>query len=526
MAGSVPNNIRDALITGFRYRIAEKAGVVPFPHQAAWWAASDGLILTDEVLPLDQAGQGMKVRIGSDPEDIEVRAVIPRDGGRAHVIADLGAFKIGKSFSSALWTASFACISNARVQLVGLEYDICEPEFTYLCEFLCSDQNGLGLNPASIQNRPRDGRMWLEFDNGARFEAKSWERKDSMKGKEVDLMLFCEAYMLPGLECYTSFSQNLRARDGYAVFATTPDRPWVKEIHNAAHSGLEKYKAWYCICSVHSSQNPYTFSKEAMERDKDLMTKEKYAIHYEGKLGDFIGRVYAYQRGERQFNHTTHPILFRPGSSGTRGDIVIPDGWELIGGADTGTHSSAVIVAFSPEGEAFVIDEFPNYSYTAGAIERDPTSTIPEWAGNIYTSVTALGAQPNFWADKNTQFKRELGSYRNFTINLMANSLPLEARTEICREYFTQKKVWLAPWLSVLPFELENAQWPEEATAAGRFQRVKDRDHTLDCFEHVLSKRPRGPGTAHILKPKTWIEGFAGRRFGDRGKRDRHLGSM
>src|SRR3990167_11379644 len=100
----------------------------------------------------------------------------------------------------------------------------------------------MGLKADSLQNRPRDGKMWMDLANGCRFEARSWERKDTLKGKEIDLYLYCEAYQLPGLECFTDFSQNLRARDGYAVFATTPDRPWVKELHDRSHSGEEEFK--------------------------------------------------------------------------------------------------------------------------------------------------------------------------------------------------------------------------------------------------------------------------------------------
>lgn len=452
---------------------------------------------------------------------VERRSLAPRPGGRARVIADLGAFKIGKSWSSALWASSFACIPGARVQLVGAEYDICSPEFEYMVEFLLSER-GMNMKADSLQNRPRDGRMWLDLPNGARFEAKSWERKDTLKGKEIDCYLYCEAYMLPGLECYTSFSQNLRKRDGYAIFATTPDRPWVNEIHNAAHSGLPEFAAWHCTCSVHSSSNPYTFDQGAMNRDRNLMTREKFAIHYEGKLGDFVGRVYNYQRGQRTFSATSHPELFNGGTD--RAHVTIPAGWELVSGADTGTYASAVTVAFNPNGEAFVIDEFPNYRYVAGTPERDEGLTIPTWAADIYERIVSLGGKPDLWADKNSQFKRELGAYRTFTLNLISNLVPLEARTEICREYFTHDKIWFAPWLSVLPFELENAAWPEEASAAGKYARVKDRDHTLDCLEHVLSKRPRGQTINPPVKYETWLEGFVGPDAFRKRHIDPHLG--
>ena len=519
MAGKIPPEVRDAVITSFRTQVAARLGVTPFTHQAEWWAASDGLTLLGR--PPFPEESGMKVRL-PDQSIVEL-ATTPRVGGRARVIADLGAFKVGKSFGSALWVSGFAMVPGARVQLIGLEYDICEPEFSYLCEFLLSE-GGMGIKAESLQNRPRDGRMWLDLPNGARFEAKSWERKDTLKGKEIDCYLYCEAYMLPGLDCYLSFSQNLRARDGYAVFPTTPDRPWVKELHDRAHGGDERYKEWHCTCGVSSESNPYTFDKDAKERDRDLMTREKFAIHYEGQLGDFVGRVYGFQKGQRVFTPQSHPQLFRGGFD--RDHLIVPDGWEVVGGADTGTFTSAALVMFSPEGDAFIIDELPNYRYVGGVIELNEEMTIPTWCESVYKAgKSARMGSVSLWADKNSQFKRELHNQRDYSLLLMSNLNPLEARTEISREYFQHGKIWLAPWLSVLPFELENARWPEEASAAGKFARVKDRDHTLDCLEHILSKRPRGRGLVNKKDDRTWAEQTFGQPpRSQRHGRDTHLG--
>jgi hypothetical protein len=495
----------------------EKIGIVPFTHQAEWYAATDGLVLLDSPVPPHTEGA---VEVMKEDRSKVWLPTTQRMGGRARVVADLGSFKIGKSYGSALFYASFAVVPNARIQLIGLEYDICAPEFDYLCEFLLSER-GMNLDAASYQNRPRDGKMWIDLKNGVRYEAKSWERKDTLKGKEIDCYGYCEAYMLPGLECYTSFSQNLRARDGFAIFPTTPDRPWLKELHDRAHSGDPRFAEWHCTCGVSSKANPFTFDQEAMERDRDLMTREKFAIHYEGKLGDFVGRVYGYQRGERTFSAATHPELFIDGR------FTVPTGWEVVGGADTGTFMSAVLVMFNLDGEAFVIGEYPNYLYRSGAIELEPGITFPEWCSRVSADWNRFTGRPTafLYADKNSQFKREAGNQRDYLIHLESNNTPLEVRTEISREYFQHNKIWFAPWLSVLPFELENAQWPEEASAAGKFARVKDRDHTLDCMEHVLSKRPRANSPVYLKRERTWLEEFVGpyaRKKGGAG--DAHLG--
>ncbi len=506
MAGSVDNDTRDALMTAFRERVCERLEVAPFLHQRQVWAASDGLELTGE-----ESDSGLSVRLESG--DIIRAGFTQREGGRARFLADLGAFKIGKSYGAALWASGFAVIPGARVSLVGIEYDLCEPEFNYLIENLLSEK-GMNLKASSVQNRPRDGKMFLEFPNGARYEARSWERKDSLKGKEIDAYIYCEAYQLPGMECFTSFSQNLRARRGYAYFATTPDRPWIKQLHEMGHGTDPE---WHCTCSVGSEANPYTFDPKAKERDKRLMTKEKYAIHYNGKMGEFVGHVYNYQRGQRVFNAQSHPDLFRGGTG--RENLHIPAGWEIVGGADTGTYYSALLVAFSPAGEAFVIEEFPNYRYISGEAERDESLSIPQWAGAVRRRTESLGGRTNFWADPNTQFKGEL---RNYGIHLLPARIPVEARTEVAREYFEHERIWLAPWLQELPFELENAAWPEEASMSGKFARVKDRDHTLDPLEHVLARRPAGRVLEEARRAGSWAASVYGR--GKRGGGNVHLG--
>lgn len=518
MAAIVPNATRDAIITAFRERVCETLGVAPFLHQRQVWCASDGLELTG-----DEDPNGLSIRLENG--SIIHAAYRPRGEGRARFLADLGAFKIGKSYGAALWAAGFAAVPGSLVSLVGIEYDLCGPEFNYLVEFLLSER-GMNMKYDSMQNRPRDGKMWLDLPNGARYEARSWERKDSLKGKENDAYIYCEAYQLPGIECFTSFSQNLRARRGYAYFATTPDRPWIKLLHELGHGNDPE---WHCVCNVGAEANPFTFDAVAKTRDQRLMTNEKFQIHYNGQLGDFVGRVFNYSRGAATFDSNSHPEIFRGGSS-DRGDnpsglsdlhsrLIVPPNWSIVCGADTGTFYSALVVAFDPNGDAYVLEEFPNYRYVAGEAERDESLSIPQWARGVVGRVGLIGGRPNFWADPNSQFKGEL---RNYGINLLPAKVPVETRTEITREYFEHKRIYLAPWLEVLPFELENAAWPEEASATGKFARIKDRDHTLDPLEHILAKRPLGRPAASSIVHGSWATSSGLKPKGSSG--NSHLG--
>lgn len=494
MAGKVPNDQRDTLASAFREAICAKANIVPLIHQRMWWCLSEGLEMTDEEDP-----NGVSVKL---PDDRVVSmGVNPRPLGVARVLGDLGAFKSGKSFGAALWTAGFGAVPGAKVTLVGSEYSICEPEFNYVIEFLLSAE-GMGLKYDNLVNRPKQGDMYLKLkDTGAIYEAKSWERKDALKGKEVDVYLYCEAYQLPGIECFMSVRQNLKARNGFAVFPTTPDRPWLKEIHKHGHNDPE-YPEWACTCGVPRSQNAVTFDARIEAQDEKLMTREKFLIAHRGQLGDFVGKVFPYEEGSNVFTNRTHPDLFPDGHCDFQ-HLVIPANWTVVAGADTGGFYSGLLVAFDPNGVAFVVAEFPNYRYVAGQPERIAEITIPGWAARFLRESQRIsgGGGVTFYADPNSQFKWEL---RNYGIGLMPGTPTVETRTEIAREYFQANRVLLAPWLEVLPFEFENAAFPDEASATGAFRRIKDRDHTLDCFEHVVASRPFGR-----VDPKSKIRTFA-----------------
>ena len=478
---ATPPQLRDRLMTEFRRYLCAAIDFIPFEHQAAWWAATDGQILTTT----PPGPQDLTCTVRLPDAALATRTLTPRPHGRAKVVAELGAYKSGKSAGAGIWAAAFAAVPDALVYLVGNEYDMCAPEFDYLLDALCSER---GLNQAyhSLQNRPKDGRMWLELDNGARFEARSWERSESLKGKEVDAYVYCEAYQLPGIECFTSVSQNLRVRDGYAIFPTTPDKPWVQVLHDHGH-GSADFPQWVCYCGIHAQTNPYSFNQAAMDRDAQLLTREKFSIAYLGKLGDYVGRVYRYQRGDRTCTPDTHPVWWRRPDP-VREALRLPSDWTVELGVDTGTYCAALIVALSPEGQAVVVDELTNYRYVANTPELHDDSSIGRWCDGVKRLAALWQTRPVAWVDSNSQFKEEC---RHHGLHLLANHRGREVRTEAARQYFQHGQIFLAPWLSILPYEVESAQWPDLTTAAGRYERLKTNDHVLDCLEHVLSRHPR-----------------------------------
>ena len=205
--------------------------------------------------------------------------------------------------------------------------------------------------------------------------------------------------------------------------------------------------------------------------------------------------------------------------------------WDLIAGADTGTYMSAVICAVPPGDFAQIVclAEVPNYRYVSNEIELLGMS-VPEWARIVYGMLKKLrpGTEHfNLWADPNTQFRAEL---QHYGLNLLGNLRGPELRCEITREYMQSVdpvRLHLAPWLSVLPYEIEHAKWPEDTTSAGKFMRIKHHDHTLDPLEHCCSRRPRSEEIINERK-KSFLEQQLEQmgRFDRTHHSDPHLGRL
>ena len=304
------NSSRHALVAAYRRAVMEKYDVTLFPHQAEWILASEGWTLTTDAPTSSRDPQTL---VMLDDESIEPRLLVPRVGGPARCLVDLAGFKGGKSFSLALFLSGYAGVAGASVDLIGLEYDTSEPEFNYLCEFLLSER-GMCLPTTSYRNNTKDGSMWIELENKSVFKVRSYKasrKSETMKGKTRDAYAFCEAYQLPGLHVYSHVSQNLRERDGVAAFATTPDRAWVRELHDKGH-GAEPF--WHCTCNIDAQCNPFTFDQAARDRDDPdkggLMTRERFAVAWGGKVNRHIGAVFDYEKHSQMFSPLNYPDVF------------------------------------------------------------------------------------------------------------------------------------------------------------------------------------------------------------------------
>lgn len=379
MACHLRPSLRDLLVRLFRAEVYRRVNFVEFPHQAEWRLATEGMTLTEQVVPEpDRPSQPFdpdKIRL----EDYQLKPMpvkvmvpcLPVDAGAfevnetgnyaryqwrlaeprqhiymtpegpkvetgviAHKASDLASFKAGKSRAVGMWATGFACLPGATVDMLGLTYETSQHEFDYLCEALLSGKNPLIKKPKHYYNDVRSGRMYLELQNEMSFGVRSWKNKDALRGGQITCYIFNEIYQLPGFQVYTGHAQNLRVEKGYATFTSTPDRPWVKILHQMGHG---RYPDWHCSCGNTAYVNPFAFDLAGLMADvpdwdvlRDcapalldlcirsglqpgaLMSKEKFLISWLGQMGGFVGAVYSFNRQALTCYPNTHPFLFKP----------------------------------------------------------------------------------------------------------------------------------------------------------------------------------------------------------------------
>ena len=86
-------------------------------------------------------------------------------------------------------------------------------------------------------------------------------------------------------------------------------------------------------------------------------------------------------------------------------------------------------------------------------------------------------------ADWNSQYK---GEYKNVMgVQLGKGEKNPGLRTERSREFFLDKRAWFAPWMVILPWEIERARYPDGVK--GSPERISDNDHHLDPAEHCCA---------------------------------------
>lgn len=535
--------MRDRLARNFRFALLRHLGIVPFLHQAKFFAFLDQLDLDTnptcdakdipqrsdrpalrteidgvthwliarpvfEYRVFEKYGEAVEEPFPTYHEDespnIEYRyyPVTPSDRQRPSFLATSGAFKLGKSVTGGLIPASFAICPDLAWDFWGMEYDITVPEFEYLLRCLVDREGGMFPKVKDFTGDELKGwvrykcdplmsRMYLELSNGATFTARSMRilsesNSDPLKGKERDGFSVCEAYQFPDVQTLLSYRQNLSVRRGYFIAPSTPDRPIMDEINRRCDPENDEFPGWLGVREVHRRENPYAFIEDEYFEDVKTFSREQFSVYWEGKSGAWIGAVYP---AIQYFDTKTHPHFWKDLNAEPTPDNFAPPAWmKRVAGFDTGTYFGAASALVDDSEGVFFVGSHCNYRYVAGKLEKLQEVTPESFASDIREFQRGIGGNWIFYTDPNTQWKDE---YRRYGIVLRHGVKDPERRCEVARGMAQNGFVWFAPWLrgSELVYEWEKARYPSGGTK--RERRIDEDDHVLDPAEHVCAMHPR-----------------------------------
>ena len=191
---------------------------------------------------------------------------------------------------------------NKRAWVVAPTYQTAEKVFREVWNVMINQHN-MPTRRASYRD------MYIEFEWGSTFEAKSADNPPSLVGEGLDLLVLDEAAKQKKRTWEMYLRPTLSDRKGKAIFITTPEGyNWVYELYLRGKEDEE----WYSFNSP-SWENQYAYPEN--EKDSDLLeakrnvSKEIFDQEYGAMFTSFASRVYPFDRNLDVGKYSYNPEL-------------------------------------------------------------------------------------------------------------------------------------------------------------------------------------------------------------------------
>ncbi|QDP49201.1 MAG: putative terminase large subunit [Prokaryotic dsDNA virus sp.] len=194
----------------------------------------------------------------------------------------------GKSFGAAKEIELVITQPKKRAWVVAPTYQTAEKVFREVWNVMINEKQ-MPTRRASYRD------MYIEFEWGSVFEAKSADNPPSLVGEGLDLLVLDEAAKQKKKTWEMYLRPTLSDRKGKAIFITTPEGyNWVYELFLRGKDDEE----WYSFNSP-SWENQYAYSgpddADLLEAKRN-MSQEIFDQEYGSKFTSFAARVYPFDR--------------------------------------------------------------------------------------------------------------------------------------------------------------------------------------------------------------------------------------
>jgi len=229
----------------------------------------------------------------------------------------LARFKIavcGRRFGKTQMTAKdiepLLLIPGKRVWLVGSTYALGEKEFRVIWQDMMV-KLGFGKdNEIRRSYNLQQGSMFIEFPWDTKIEVKSADRKDTLVGDGLDLVVMCEACKHTKDTWERFLQPALSDKRGSAIFTTTPHgQDWVYELWQLGmNEEFPDYESWQYPSWENRIIYPTGADDPEIIRMQKTMSNDWFLQEIGADFTSFSGKIYG------EFVEKTHVVKheYRP----------------------------------------------------------------------------------------------------------------------------------------------------------------------------------------------------------------------
>jgi len=210
--------------------------------------------------------------------------------------------RAGKTFMTAKDIEPFLFVPDKRIWLVGPTYVLGEKEFRVIWQDIIMKLE-FGKDPeVKKAYNLKQGDMFIEFPWGTRVEVRSAERKETLVGDGLDLVVMCEAAKHQRETWDRMIEPALSDKRGGAIFTSTPEGQ--NFFYDLWQRGLDDtepdYESWQYPSWDNSVIFPGGFEDSEIQRLRRNMSRDAFEQEIAADFTSFTGKIY------KEFMERTH----------------------------------------------------------------------------------------------------------------------------------------------------------------------------------------------------------------------------
>lgn len=218
--------------------------------------------------------------------------------------------RAGKTYMTAKDIEPFLFVPDKLIWLVGPTYVLGEKEFRVIWGDIMHKLEFHKSPDIKKAYNLKQGEMYIQFPWGTKIEVRSAERKETLVGDGLDLVVMCEAAKHQRETWDRMIEPALADKRGKAIFTSTPEGQ--NFFYELWQRGLDinepEYESWQYPSWENSIIFPEGYDDPEIQRLKRNMTRDAFMQEIAADFTSFTGKIYKdFVERSHVRNHTYRP---------------------------------------------------------------------------------------------------------------------------------------------------------------------------------------------------------------------------